>query len=98
MTAIRKRLDNAHGKLNALASHVLSNGSGFELRRVRGRAVLALEGVLSVRHLTDECISLATHSGMLTVKGRGLALLIFEGRAVKVYGIVESVERGYGRT
>ena len=98
MTLTRKRNEKTSGRLRALASQILSSGSGFELWRRQGRAVLSLEGVLSVRHLTEECISLATHSGVVSVKGRGLALLIFEARSVKVYGIIESVELGYGRT
>ena len=98
MTANKKSSMESFRGIGRAVAQIAENGSGFELRRIRGRAVLFFEGVLSIRHFSEELICLATHGGRITVKGREFALLLFEARAVKIYGIVESVELGYGRS
>ena len=69
----------------------------LEIRKSSRGATLSVVGVIGVTELSDESISLASHSGRLDVRGSGLVLSVFENKCVEVSGKIEGLELGYGK-
>ena len=67
-------------------------GLFIEMRRVMGHTELTCAGIVKVEALSDSVVVLAAHGGRLKVWGRALSVAVFEGRAVKVIGVILGVE------
>ena len=69
----------------------------LEIRKTSSGAELSVFGVVGVTELTDEVISLASHSGRVDIRGSKLVLSVFENKSVEIYGKIDGVELGYGK-
>ena len=66
--------------------------STLEIRRRKAISTVALTGIIAVEELSPEKITVATHSGRITVKGARLLLSVFEGRTIEISGKILGVE------
>ena len=69
----------------------------IEIKKSSSGAVLSAVGVVSVTELSRESVSLASHSGRLSIKGAELVLSVFENKTVEVSGRIEGVEMLYAK-
>ena len=74
--------------------------SSFHLEASRSRAgmTLMVEGVVGIREFSDELLTLATHSGKISLRGSRLRISIYEGKCVEIQGRIEEISFGYGKT
>ena len=69
-----------------------------EIRKTARGAVMTVSGVVSLTEVSDLRISLASHSGRISVVGSSLLISVFEGRTVEICGKIEGVELLYAKT
>lgn len=81
-------------------SLLTANGSDsyhVEIVKSKRGATVQVFGVIGVDELAHERVVLISHSGRLTVRGRGLVLGILGRGSAEVFGRVEGVELSYGK-
>lgn len=73
--------------------------SAFHLeakRSVRGMSVI-IGGVIGISDFSEETVLLKSHGGRITVSGKYMRLIIYEGSAVEINGKVEDISFTYGK-
>ncbi len=68
-----------------------------EIRKTARGAAMTVSGVISLTDVSDSRISLALHSGRISVVGSALLISVFESRTVEISGRIEGVELLYGK-
>ena len=80
---------------------IASLGEGalsIEIRKSRIGAVLVISGALGIDEYSDERIVVLSHSGRITLLGEGLNMSTLANRAIEIYGKIEGVGIGYGKS
>ena len=65
--------------------------------RSLGGLSLLVGGIIGVSELDDGRTELLSHSGRITVSGRGLKLTIFENKSIEIKGRIEGINFAYGK-
>ena len=73
---------------------------GFYLscERTVGGVSVIVGGIMSVTDFSEETVSLAGHTGRISVNGKRLSMSVFENKNVEIKGRVEEIKFIYGRT
>lgn len=89
----KKKADHA-----SILAAIKSSPFRLEMRKGARGAVMLVSGVIGISDYTEECVVILSHGGRLTVRGEGLSLGSLEGRALEIFGKIEEVSVGYGKT
>jgi len=94
---------NGQGKLfkeNGENSRVHTASRGFYLEATRCAKGLSFEvgRVIGISEYSEEKLSVKTQGGRVVFKGQRIALVIYEGRTIRVSGRIEEVKFIYGKT
>ena len=72
---------------------------GFYLscERVAGGVSMIVGGIISVADFTEERAEMLSHTGRITVTGRGLSMTVFENKSIELCGRIEGIGFAYGK-
>lgn len=85
-------------KFASILSSIKSSPLNIEMKKSSRGAVFVASGIMSVGELSEDSVTLLSHSGRLVLIGDNLGISVFENRIVEVYGKITEVKLSYGKT
>ena len=84
-------------KFASILSSLKSDPLNLEIKKSSRGAVLVASGIMSIGELSDDKITLLSHSGRLVLKGDALGISLLDNKIVEVFGKITEVELSYGK-
>jgi hypothetical protein len=68
-----------------------------ECRRTARGMCISVFGVVAIKEYSGEIITLATHSGAVSLFGESLSMSVFANQSAEIFGKIRRIEFGYGK-
>lgn len=69
----------------------------LEACRIRGGMSIVVGGIIGISDFGDGEVTLKTHSGRVSVTGKGLSVTVYEGGSVEIVGFAKEIKFAYGK-
>ena len=83
--------------INKTKKEMPPHGFYLSCERVVGGLSLIVGGIIGVADFSDERAELLSHTGRITVLGKGLSMTVFENKNIEINGGIEDVKFAYSK-
>ena len=83
--------------MNLTKKQAPPHGFYLSCERVVGGVSMIVGGIIGVSDFSEERAELLSHTGRITVLGRGLSMTVFENKNIEICGGIEDIKFACGK-